>query len=89
MALSQVLVAFGRDHSLNYPFTSELYNPATGTWATTGGSANVQRYAHAMVKLSNGRVLAAGGEGLSNAGVSCVMIHPYLKPNRSVRDFEK
>ena len=48
--------------------TSELYNPATGQWATAG-SMTVPRVGHAAVLLSNGRVLASGGATNSISGV--------------------
>jgi N-acetylneuraminic acid mutarotase len=40
--------------------TAELYNPATGTWTTTG-SMTKARGNHAASLLPNGQVLAAGG----------------------------
>lgn len=39
---------------------SELYNPATGTWSTTGSMSTV-RFDHTATLLSNGRVLVVGG----------------------------
>jgi hypothetical protein len=61
----KVLVAGGGDPSiadengasLN---SSELYDPATGTWSTTA-SLNTARGAHTATLLPNGKVLVAGG----------------------------
>jgi N-acetylneuraminic acid mutarotase len=48
--------------------TSELYNPATGQWASAG-AMTVPRVGHAAVLLSNGRILASGGATNSISGV--------------------
>ena len=40
--------------------TSEVYTPATGTWAAAGSMA-ADRQSHATVALSSGKVLAIGG----------------------------
>jgi hypothetical protein len=42
--------------------SAELYNPATGTWSTTG-SMNVGRMVHTATRLLDGRVLVVGGCG--------------------------
>ncbi len=41
---------------------SELYDPTSNTWSTTG-SLNTARYLHTAVLLKNGKVLAVGGAG--------------------------
>ena len=40
--------------------TTELYDPATGTWIP-GGTLNEPRWLHVAVRLRDGRVLVAGG----------------------------
>jgi N-acetylneuraminic acid mutarotase len=69
-----VLVAGGESFSgtTTHTFASaELYNPATGTWTTTG-SLHTARYEQTAALLTNGQVLVAGGNtgvfvGLSSA----------------------
>ncbi len=73
----QVLVAGGYNafdgiFSLDakyYVAAAELYDPATGTWSATG-SMSEARYAHALVTLPNGNVLAAGGVAGRNAPIT-------------------
>lgn len=57
-----VLVVGGRSvpgHA-NNEATSEVFDPATGSWRVVGGLAE-GRFYHTLTKLSDGRVLAAGG----------------------------
>ena len=61
----QVLVVGGYHRGLIVG-VAELYNPATGTFATTG-SLNILRYAHTATLLPNGTVLIAGGQNTSGA----------------------
>ena len=67
----KVLVAGGRaycdDGICVDTASAQLYDPATGTWAATG-SMNAAREQHTATLLSNGEVLAAGGDNVS--GVS-------------------
>ena len=61
----QVLVAGGwggtvQTDGYRYLSSAELYNPATGTWTTTG-SMNVRRMLPTETLLTNGLVLAAAG----------------------------
>jgi N-acetylneuraminic acid mutarotase len=45
---------------LKYGASTQLYDPATGTWSVTGSLA-VRRYYHTAMLLPNGQVLVAGG----------------------------
>ena len=69
----KVLVVGGSNYN-NYPpagslNSSELYDPATGTWAVANG-LNVARSSHTATLLSNGKVLIAGGfTGFSTSGL--------------------
>ncbi len=58
----QVLVAAGYNQNNSPPYlaSAELYNPATGTWTTTGSLSTARVY-HTMTLLNNGQVLVAGG----------------------------
>ena len=44
--------------------SSELYNPATGTWSVTG-ELNTPRFYHAATLLPDGQVLIAGGKQIN------------------------
>ena len=55
-----VLVAGGEDSSFLLSASAELYDPASGTWTTTG-SLNTARDVHTATLLPNGKVLIAGG----------------------------
>lgn len=47
--------------------TAELYDPTSGTWATTGSLAKF-REGHTATLLANGQVLVAGGADFSSNG---------------------
>ena len=56
-----MLIAGGLRHDLVVELESaELYDPATGTWSSTG-SLNVARARFPMVVLPSGMILAEGG----------------------------
>ena len=74
----QVLVVGGtyRGTFVQYGLTSaELYNPATGTFSTTG-SLNTGRYGHSATLLNSGKVLIAGGTNNSTALSSAELYDP-------------
>ena len=54
--------------------SSELYDPASNTWSTTG-SLNTARYYHTAVRLKTGKVLAIGGS-TGTATTSCELYNP-------------
>ena len=58
----KVLVAGGSDDGdgVTNLASAELYDPATGTWSSTG-NLNVSRILHTATLLPNGNVLVAGG----------------------------
>lgn len=59
--------------------SAEIYNPATGTWATTGSMAT-SRNVFAAVLMADGRVLIAGGskggEGAYATTANCEIYNP-------------
>src|SRR5207249_11438090 len=57
----KVLVAGGKTGGVTLSST-ELFDPATGTWTKTG-PLNFARYFHSATLLLNGQVLVAGGYG--------------------------
>jgi N-acetylneuraminic acid mutarotase len=60
----KVLVAGGYIYGSWPPISlnsAELYDPATGTWSVTA-NRNIPRRAHTAILLTNGNVLAAGGD---------------------------
>ncbi|HEX8441022.1 Kelch repeat-containing protein, partial [Archangium sp.] len=57
----KVLVAAGVHMGMGALDTSELYDPATGTWAPPSQMA-VRRMEHTATLLSSGKVLVAGGQ---------------------------
>ena len=63
----KVLVAGGQDPGDFSVFTTELYDPTTGTWSVSG-RLNENRSIHTATLLPNGQVLIAGA---CNAGIFC------------------
>ncbi|MDX6323753.1 MAG: hypothetical protein QOK15_107, partial [Nocardioidaceae bacterium] len=57
----KVLVAGGNVGSASDPASSELYDPATGTWSRTAPMTTPTRVGPRATLLANGKVLVAGG----------------------------
>jgi N-acetylneuraminic acid mutarotase len=76
LASGMVLVAGGCTAALCSTDTavSELYDPASNTWSTTG-NLNTARYYHTAVRLKTGKVLAIGGS-TGTASTSCELYDP-------------
>jgi hypothetical protein len=68
-----VLVAGG--FFTSYLASAELYDPATGTWSTTG-SLNTERIGHTATVLPDGKVLVAGGVNLFGYLASAELYDP-------------
>lgn len=78
LADGKVLVTGGRgaDTDWRYWATAELYSPATNTW-TPAASMSAVRFAHAAVRLQNGKVLVTGGDdALEHAQASAELYDP-------------
>jgi Galactose oxidase, central domain len=74
-----VLIAGGTNPSQSYyngaTAGTDLYNPATGTFAATG-SLNTERYYHTATLLGNGMVLITGGYNPSGCVASAELYSP-------------
>ena len=64
-----MLVAGGANNLLNGIASTEIYDPASGTWAV-GNALTTPRFAHTATLLSNGNVLVAGGTTDNSTPVS-------------------
>jgi hypothetical protein len=70
-----LLVAGGFDNSARELASTELYDPATGKFSSTGSMA-VPRANFTATMLATGRVLVAGGGGEGGAGASAELYDP-------------
>jgi WD40 repeat protein len=68
-----VLIA-GGDNGTSPLNSAELYDPATGKFATTGSMTAARRW-HAATLLRNGRVLLTGGWKDSSAALSSAELY--------------
>jgi hypothetical protein len=78
LASGKVLAAGGRNTftggvPFNYFASSELYDPATGTWTATG-SLGTARTTHTATLLPSGKVLVAGGFYSLDGGYSAIYL---------------
>ncbi|CAF1622220.1 unnamed protein product [Didymodactylos carnosus] len=70
----KVLVSGGS--GLSAPLaSSELYDPSTGQWDTTGSMATTREY-HTATLFSSGKVLVTGGPGSSGSVTSSELYDP-------------
>lgn len=75
LAGGQVLLAGGYSSTQSAALNAaELYDPATNTWTATA-SLNDARYYHGAVRLTDGRVLAVGGQIPMNYDVPTAEIY--------------
>ncbi len=77
----RVLVAGKYFDNSTVPVTvksTELYNPATGTWSSTGSMIE-GRYWHTATLLLDGRVLVAGGQGYTGNLRSAELYDPVTE----------
>lgn len=74
-----VLIVGGQDITGTPVANSELYTPASGTFAASGALATA-RYSHAATLLGTGKILVAGGDDISgNAIASAELYDPAAK----------
>jgi len=74
----KVMVAGGRlgsPDSPSYISSAELYDPATGSWSSTGSLGTARKF-HTATLLPSGKVLVAGGEGSSGSLNSAELYDP-------------
>ncbi len=65
MPNGEVLVTGGYNETNGSLADAELYDPATGSWTSTG-ALDTARYAHSAILLPGGKVLVAGGVAAAN-----------------------
>jgi N-acetylneuraminic acid mutarotase len=77
----EVLVAGGYNANETNPYltSADLYNPATGTWTTTGSMQTARIY-HTMNLLNNGQVLVAGGYNVSPTTINILASAELYNP---------
>ena len=71
------VLAAGGFSSTAYLASSEVYNPATKTWALTTGPMSTTRANFQMVLLSDSTVLADGGDSFRRTNSHVRYLQPY------------
>ncbi len=71
----KVLVAAGPGFNGGYLSSAELYDPATGSWSSTGSLGTARAFTTATL-LPSGKVLVAGGQGSSGLLSSAELYDP-------------
>jgi TATA-box binding protein (TBP) (component of TFIID and TFIIIB) len=67
LASGKVLIAGGAANNLGLIWASaELYDPATGSFSSTGAMSSV-RFLHTATLLASGKVLITGGQHVAGA----------------------
>src|SRR5262249_42703429 len=68
------VLAAGGANSDGYLTSTELYDPAGGSWSITG-SLGTARTEHTATLLFNGKVLVAGGSGIGNVDLTSAEVY--------------
>jgi galactose oxidase-like protein/Kelch motif protein len=77
LADGRVLIGGGYDeHSSSYLQSTELFNPATGTFAALNAELHTPRFDASAARLPDGQVLIAGGQNSSGALSSAELFNP-------------
>jgi hypothetical protein len=72
----KVLVAGGGNHFGSDTRQSELYDPDTGQWTTTGAQLDALIFGHTATLLPTGKVLVVGGYGLFGPSPTAELYDP-------------
>jgi hypothetical protein len=72
----RVLIAGGMVRNGVFLASAELYDPATGTFATAGSLGSVRGYGATATLLANGKVLITGGKGERSCNASAEIYDP-------------
>ncbi|MCT6925491.1 kelch repeat-containing protein [Metasolibacillus sp.] len=71
------VIIMGGNNGINHLTSSAIYNLATDSW-TIAANMNTARFAHAAVKLQNGKILAIGGNNFSDGVLQSTEIYDPL-----------
>ena len=73
----RVLVTGGFSDTIGYLDTTEIYDPALGTWSPTGAMSRMGCL-HTATLLADGRVLVSGGAGANGLEATTEIYNPAL-----------